>query len=138
MITRMPGPLSIASLGDDLVWYDVDLSDFDNLRHSPRVPVFSRVETLDMLGGVLRARDIGLGGMRVLSRDGRIAHRAGEPVPLRFALPTGERPLFATATVVAQRDAGNDLAVGLRFERLTTQTALAIYRLVQQRNALAA
>ena len=39
----------------------------------------------------------------------------------------------ATARVVAQRYAGNDLDVGLAFETLTSESARCLYRFVQKR-----
>jgi hypothetical protein len=113
---------------------DVDLSDLSlDARRSPRAPMFARVELPWHMSKALRARDIGLGGMRALTRDGRVAHFAGEKLHLRFRLPGVDAPLEATARVVSQSPAGNDLAVGLRFESLSRESALLIYRLVNER-----
>lgn len=118
---------------DDTVSFDVDLSDLDELRQSPRVPVYARVELPWHMSKALRARDVSLTGMRALSRDGRVAHYAGERLHLRFRLPGCDDVIEATARVVSQRDAGNDVDVGLAFETLTQESALRIYRFVQER-----
>ncbi|MCC6809458.1 MAG: PilZ domain-containing protein [Deltaproteobacteria bacterium] len=113
--------------------FDIDLSDLDDKRHSPRVPVYARVELPWHMSKALRARDVSLTGMRALSRDGRVAHFAGERLHLRFRLPGTEETIEATARVVAQRYAGNDLDVGLAFETLTSESARCLYRFVQKR-----
>lgn len=113
--------------------FDVDLSDLDDSRQAPRVPVFARVELPWHMSKALRARDVSLTGMRALSRDGRVAHFAGEKLHVRFRLPGSDEVIEATARVVAQRAAGNDVDVGLKFETLTQQSALSLYRFVQKR-----
>jgi hypothetical protein len=113
--------------------FDIDLSDLDDQRNSPRVPVYTRIELPWHMSKALRARDVSLTGMRALSRDGRVAHFAGEKLHLRFCLPGADGALEATARVVAQRPAGNDLDVGLKFESLTPFAALSLYRFVQRR-----
>jgi hypothetical protein len=115
--------------------FDIDLSDLDDSRKAPRVPVFARVELPWHMSKALRARDVSLTGMRALSRDGRVAHYAGERLHLRFRLPGTEEVIEATARVVSQRAAGNDVDVGLSFETLTQQSALNLYRFVHKRIA---
>jgi hypothetical protein len=105
-----------------------------NTRVSPRVPLYARVELPYHPSGALRAHDISLSGMRVLSRDGRIAHWPSEKVHLRFKLPGCDDPIEATARIVGQRDAGNDVCVGLRFETMTTTAAVSIYRFITRRS----
>ncbi len=112
---------------------DIDTTDLYEIRHSPRVPVFARIELPWHVAKVVRARDIGLGGIGVVSRDGRLARWAGERLHLRFALPGTKDILQATAKIVAQSDAGNDLKLGLRFETLSPFAATRIYQLVTQR-----
>jgi c-di-GMP-binding flagellar brake protein YcgR len=114
--------------------FDVDLSDLD-ARSSPRAPMFTRVELPWHLSKAVRARDISLGGMRALTRDGRVAHYAGEKVHLRFALPGDPVPLEVTARVVSQTPAGNDLALGFRFEAMSRDAVLRIYRLIKHRTS---
>jgi len=116
-----------------MVEYDVDLTGLDELRNSPRVAMFARVELPWHASKAIRARDISLTGMRALSRDGRVAHHAGEKVHVRFRLPGTESVLEATARVVSQRAAGNDIDVGLRFETLSREAAISLYRFVSSR-----
>jgi hypothetical protein len=118
-----------------MVEFDVDLSGLDDLRNSPRVPMFARVELPWHMSKAIRARDISLTGMRALSRDGRLAHHAGEKVHMRFRLPGSENTLEATARVVSQRAAGNDVDVGLRFETLSRDAAISLYRFVSARSS---
>src|SRR4051812_40733793 len=115
--------------------FEIDISDE---RVSPRAPMFARVELPYHPSRALRARDISLTGMRVLSRDGRIANWPNERVHLRFTLPGAKEPIVATARIVGQREAGNDLCVGLRFETMTASAAVSIYRFVSARAAAAA
>ena len=121
---------------------DIDLSDLDlpaprkaKHRKSPRAELFARIELPYHASRAIRARDISLSGIRALTRDGRIAHLAGERLHLRFRLPGATQTIEATARVVSQRDAGNDVCVGLRFETLTSQAAVQIYRFVADRAA---
>ncbi len=116
-----------------MIEFDVDLSDFDDPRKSPRVPLYARVELPWHTSKAIRARDVSLSGMRALSRDGRVAHHAGERVHLRFRLPGMDNLVEATARVVAQRAAGNDVDVGLRFETLSRESAVSLYRFVSAR-----
>ena len=115
--------------------YDIDLSDLYDGRTSPRVPLFTRVELPWHSIRAVRARDISLGGMSVLSRDGRLAHHAGERLHVRFVLPTTGERIESVARVVAQSDAGNDLKLGLRFEGLSIHAATRIYQLISHRRA---
>ena len=118
---------------DAYVAYDIDVRDLNDQRGSPRVPLFARVELPWHMSKSLRARDLSLTGLRALSRDGRVAHFAGERLHLRFTLPGTNETIEATARVVSQRDAGNDVDVGLAFETLTTDAALSLYRFIEKR-----
>src|SRR4051812_21796602 len=117
--------------------YDLDLSDLNayssELRTSPRASLYARVELPWHASKALRAHDISLTGLRALSRDGRVAHCAGERLHMRFRLPGSQETIEATARVVSQRAAGNDVCVGLRFETLTPRAAVSIYRFVSAR-----
>jgi len=115
--------------------YDIDLTDLYDGRLSPRVPLFARVELPWHQTRAVRARDISLGGMSVLSRDGRLARHAGERLHMRFVLPTTGERIESIARVVAQSDAGNDLKLGLRFEGLSIHAATRIYQLIHHRRA---
>jgi hypothetical protein len=117
----------------DAVAYDIDVSDLDDQRGSPRVPLFARVELPWHMSKSLRARDLSLTGLRALSRDGRVAHFAGERLHLRFTLPGTSETIEATARVVSQREAGNDVDVGLAFETLTADAAISLYRFIEKR-----
>jgi c-di-GMP-binding flagellar brake protein YcgR len=112
---------------------DVDLSGIEDSRDCPRVPMFARVELPWHASKALRARDISITGMRALTRDGRVAQNAGEKVHLKFTLPGTGETVEATAKVVSQRDAGNDLDVGLHFESLSLQSVISLYRFVRSR-----
>jgi hypothetical protein len=125
---------TITDSPSDVVEFDIDVSDLEDARKCPRVPLYARIELPWHASRAVRARDISMSGIRALSRDGRLAHFAGERLHVRFRLPGMPETMEATARVVAQREAGNDLCVGLRFETLTPFTALSIYRFIQARS----
>lgn len=114
--------------------FDVDVSDLDsNRRYSPRVPFYARVELPWHESRVVRGRDLSLGGLSVLCRDGRLANRPEHPVHLRFRVPGGDF-VNAQARVVSQRPCGNDLKLGLEFTTMTREGSVQIYQLIRQRS----
>jgi hypothetical protein len=70
----------------EYVEFDIDLSDLDDARKAPRVPIFTRVDLPWHMSKALRARDVSLTGMRALSRDGRAGGRSAIDSPDDTAL----------------------------------------------------
>lgn len=132
------GDLTMLETSDEASVFDIDVSDLggqadSNRRHSPRVPFFARVELPWHQSRVVRGRDLGLGGLSVLCRDGRLAHKPTEHVHLKFRVPGGDF-VVAQARVVSQQPAGNDLKLGLEFTTLTKEGSVAIYHLIRSRS----
>lgn len=125
---------------DEATIFDVDVSDLGeastgecNRRDSPRVPFFARIELPWHPSRVVRGRDISQGGLSVMCRDGRLAYRPTEQVHIKFRMPGGDF-VTAQARVVSQREAGNDLKLGLRFTSLTKEGSVSIYQLIRARS----